>query len=508
MKWERLALGVRILSVLAPGYLHPDEFFQSPEIIADAVFDSVNASVPWEFNCLEKGKLYRSIVPAAILSGVPYVLANTLGFVTGTVLLVGPRLMMLVFSLIMEQLMGSLFGSKARFVFSTSWIAMVLLVRPFSNALELYLLLLACFLAKKHKPALLGITCGFGMFNRITYPAFVAPVVCLALQRLDLHYTTGIGKRGLQPSMTSRANNLMLHSMRIAIGFLSAATFHIIVDSLYASSLDACTDFLLQIGNFKVVLTPLNSLLYNTDTSNLAIHGLHPRITHLAVNMQLLFTPLWFFGLFTKQGSSSGGRPSLFALRGSIVFSLLVLSSAPHQEARFLLPLLVPVSVLCADIVSDRPRIRNLWLVFNAILAIFYGGFHQAGVVPGLLSIGETAEKLNVRCVATYETYMSPRFLLAGYQGKLDVFHDFGGAGPIEVVEKLGTLGCTQGRWLLMLPSTAMGDLQRELGLGPGSLQSVFRPHFSGERPTLRWTDQALEIHIFNLPGPQLSGLE
>jgi phosphatidylinositol glycan class Z len=45
-----------------------------------------------------------------------------------------------------------------------------------------------------------------------------------------------------------------------------------------------------------IVVTPLNNLLYNLNVDNLAQHGLHPRYTHFAINLPLLFGPLAIFG--------------------------------------------------------------------------------------------------------------------------------------------------------------------------------------------------------------------
>lgn len=40
------------------------------------------------------------------------------------------------------------------------------------------------------------------------------------------------------------------------------------------------------------VVTPYNFIQYNAYTSNLANHGLHPRVTHLLFNMPLLYNVL------------------------------------------------------------------------------------------------------------------------------------------------------------------------------------------------------------------------
>lgn len=97
---------------------------------------------------------------------------------------------------------------------------------------------------------------------------------------------------------------------------ISLATFCIVADSVYYGTLfftvsglpfrdighviatlfDPTT--LITVRSFgDIVITPLNNLLYNMNTENLALHGIHPRYTHFAVNLPLLYGPLFIFGL-------------------------------------------------------------------------------------------------------------------------------------------------------------------------------------------------------------------
>lgn len=52
-----------------------------------------------------------------------------------------------------------------------------------------------------------------------------------------------------------------------------------------------------------VTLTPLNSLAYNLDPANLALHGTHPRWTHVAVNFPLLFGPAALVAVVAIRGT-------------------------------------------------------------------------------------------------------------------------------------------------------------------------------------------------------------
>jgi len=95
---------------------------------------------------------------------------------------------------------------------------------------------------------------------------------------------------------------------------------------------------------------------------NLADHGLHPRATHILVNLPLLYGPVYIaliYRLFcflpglgtsiTRLTSASSPSPrdlTVFCLASSCIFGATCLSAAPHQEPRFLLPLALPLCLL------------------------------------------------------------------------------------------------------------------------------------------------------------------
>jgi hypothetical protein len=201
-------------------------------------------------------------------------------------------------------------------------------------------------------------------------------------------------------------------------------------------------------------LTPWNALSYNSRVENLQEHGIHPRWTHALVNMFLLFGPMtlmaylsfgsstcWILGepkAKTVRVPLSKCRTAVFLSRWVILFGLGILSLAPHQEPRFLLPLIVPLSLL-----SDNPWLRgrsrkwivNLWVVFNGALLLFFGVLHQSGVVPSLLAFG-TAPALLQRspeAIIFYHMYMPPTFLSRTETGCRSIqFIDLNGSHDIE----------------------------------------------------------------------------
>ncbi len=217
-----------------------------------------------------------------------------------------------------------------------------------------------------------------------------------------------------------------------------------------------------------LVATPLRLLLYNMDPAALALHGIHPRWLHLLVNIPMLFAPLlvlWLAlacarkeeqdmrdardmrdavnnaqprvsprvsqcdGVRSEQREEQQTYKSTLDLlfwTGLIllIVPLLLLSTSPHQEPRFLLPLLFPLVLI---IVSYSPHhylltaftafipddahyphhrqrrhrrhhaaaILIFFLLFNSILVILFGYLHQGGVVSSLLSVSSTSATLH-----------------------------------------------------------------------------------------------------------------
>ena len=80
----------------------------------------------------------------------------------------------------------------------------------------------------------------------------------------------------------------------------------------------------------------------------------------------------------------------------SAISGILCLSVIPHQEARFLLPA-VPLILSSIHLPRSRPRSRlwlGAWILFNAILGILMGIYHQGGVVPVQAWISQNHQSL------------------------------------------------------------------------------------------------------------------
>jgi hypothetical protein len=125
-----------------------------------------------------------------------------------------------------------------------------------------------------------------------------------------------------------------------------------------------------------------------------------------------------------------------------IIISLGVLSCAPHQEPRFLLPLTVPLVLLYAksfvsriegqknDINDNDSKVNGgvnstiqwsmmiIWVLVNVLLFIFFGRMHQGAVIPSLLDVPKLirtqsgGSKPLLEAMVYFHTYMPPTFLL------------------------------------------------------------------------------------------------
>ncbi|KAI9672212.1 MAG: hypothetical protein M1831_002026 [Alyxoria varia] len=164
----------------------------------------------------------------------------------------------------------------------------------------------------------------------------------------------------------------------------------------------------------KPVITPINNLLYNTESTNLAKHGTHPFYQHALVNFPQLIGPALIPLILVQQWS----LPLI-----SVVSGILLLSFIPHQEARFLIPA-VPLAL---SSIRLPHRYRNLfltaWILFNLALGSLMGIYHQAGIVPAQIWIereGHTGSGIQDARVYWWKTYSPPTWLLGEKIAQID----------------------------------------------------------------------------------------
>jgi phosphatidylinositol glycan class Z len=163
-------------------------------------------------------------------------------------------------------------------------------------------------------------------------------------------------------------------------------------------------DITTYLGVFRnPVITPLNNLMYNVATENLANHGLHPYYQHVVANLPLLLGPAYPLLLVFYRHSVR-----LYAA----ICALLVLSAFPHQEARFLLPA-IPLVLSSVRLPTKYARAWiSVWVCFNLVMGLLMGTYHQGGVVPAQIHIASNTTDINR--VFWWKTYSPPIWLLDG----------------------------------------------------------------------------------------------
>ena len=467
----------------------PDRWFS---LFAGDVL-GVRVERSWEFR--PQGPV-RSVVFPFLVAGPPFALLRWLAglnvpVLTSYLVLVLPRFVMALLSLTIDVAVFKLCQSyklNPRFgvlMYATSYVTFTYFTRTFSNTMEAVLFAILLVLtrpdtsspiASRHKrpclckPVAIGVVVSAGLFNRPTFPAFAfIPLVFWAWDK----YNAGSLKTLLRLSVVP-----FVSAVVTGVAFVVADTYYYspsVVTGLgtdlkhcvLSSSKTSC--FRDLAATFKV--TPLNFFEYNRNAENLSKHGSHPWYLNFVVNLPLLFGPLVVFlywRIFKNVANVfSGGFVQLqdkfllndFRLVSILMFPLVFLSTFPHQEARFLTPL-IPVGVLLTcrffkflKFESVEPpfkmetlepsKVKNftlaLWIVFNVLLTVVFGFLHQGQLVPTLIDIQSHLATLpksgGDHHLLFFHTYMPPRHLLLQPQAVEEhVFvHDLAGKSVAQL---------------------------------------------------------------------------
>ncbi|CAI5740940.1 unnamed protein product [Hyaloperonospora brassicae] len=555
--------------------VHPDEFFQSQEVVARHFLSQHSVVrrelvLPWEF---ELPAPNRSIVIPALIVGAPYKILDLFNVkLTGWLLLVTPRLLLCLLSFTFDVVLYRIVGQtscdqnaadrrekqeKALLLFASSWPTFVLLCRPFSNTLESLVLALCfavLFLADPHRRVLCGVVhvqtvllgslLAVGVFTRFTFPAFFFPLGLELVRQQDALLLEAARKKedARASLLVRRLTSTLDVILQGVVAFLIWAVLFVVVDTVFyrpdVFSGESNSVSLLKIIARNTVIAPLNNLLYNIQYDNLELHGVHPRVTHLALNMPMLFGPLFF--IFLVQCLRFPDR-TVFGT-ACVLFPLACLSLAPHQEPRFMLPAIVPLHIFAVSngsmstfrFLTEHKLGMLLWFVFNFALTLFFGVLHQGGVVPMLLSLSSMASSsvespvtsaswlTNTVCdfdgadkvamqmlglvpLVFAKTYMPPRFLLAGMTAS-SAFRviDLAGKNTVhDLVESLGGNNADQmsaehevTMFMVLPASVDLRDMMPEVFISLSRMSRLGRcfPHVSTEDFAL---DKPLSLELY-----------
>ncbi|AJU13101.1 SMP3 [Saccharomyces cerevisiae] len=366
--WLYLVYAIGLMLCLGPSYIHPDEHFQCIEILA-MQFMKVKGTIPWEFKSKFAARSYGPLLLVygplfTILESFPEIQDNP------ALILYSMRLQnyvmyllcyhFLIPKLIRDERKAVQFIKKSLLL--TSYVTWTYQTHTFSNSIETLALISTLTVMEDmvnekniqrrnfKNSVILGLIFSFGVFNRVTFPAFIfLPCLILFWKFYRVHW---------------KSFSLLLLSFSF-----SSCLFVLIDTNIY--------------NNGKgFIITPLNNLKYNLNVQNLQVHGLHPRYTHLLVNLPQILGPVLLLAIFSGYKLD---KLSTYA----IISGLLFLSLFQHQELRFLVPL-VPLLVTnlnwtpLSSTLVNKKIFKGTWLLFNIIMAFIMGISHQAGIIQFL----------------------------------------------------------------------------------------------------------------------------
>ncbi|CAG8955275.1 hypothetical protein HYFRA_00011257 [Hymenoscyphus fraxineus] len=422
--WRRVYLFlilVRLYFALTPSYLHPDENFQGPEVIAGQIF-SYPVKLTWEFTSTDP---VRSVFPLWPVYGLPMLLLRWLWIGNGNDGEIPPiavfwtlRVLMFALSFVLEDwALHELVQSPrhrrvAVMLVASSYVTWTYQTHTFSNSIETLavawsLVLIQRIVESKRSSvfatAILAFVVVFGIFNRITFPAFLI----IPGLRLIPHFFK-------KPFALVSAVLSALFALFIAI----------YLDTRFYTEHQVTWSYLFS----HPTITPLNNLRYNLQTSNLATHGLHPWYQHTLFNIPLLLGPAALLLLW----------PHLSMRLYSAISGVFVLSIFQHQEARFLLPA-IPLILSSVQLPKNRVHLKiwtGIWIIFNLIFGLLMGVYHQGGIVPTQVFLSKQPDATNA---IWWKTYSPPIWLLNGKNEFLKT-HDIMGMKGSLMLREVGAL--------------------------------------------------------------------
>ncbi|KAL5112092.1 GPI mannosyltransferase 4 [Taenia crassiceps] len=408
-----LLISLRLSFVIlpSPGYLHPDEFFQSIEIATNDIYANACSLRTWEFEPVEYGPVRSrsSIYPLVHLpiKAVDYLFPSKgISYLSGDEMvkrfLLPPRLVTTLLSFLPDAFIFHLSGRLERrrqrktplaplLYSSMAYGGLLWNTRTLSNVWESAAVCIFCYLSFQNTFTALitqAVISAWAFFLRPTFPIFILPFA--GLQLVNMLRSPG------------RLLNVILFILVGLLTACAAATLLAFADTLYYSRDSFVT-------HSALIVTPVRFLNYNSAEKTLGQHGLHPWYHYILIHWPLMLTPiLALTALFppSRRGSNDALR---FALWLGTILPTLTFSLIGHKETRFLLPCLPFAITLASFRVRRLKLLLVFWIAYQAILVTFWGFVHQAGLLNFMRSI-PPMDVDRVSLNIFYKTYMPPRF--------------------------------------------------------------------------------------------------
>ncbi|TVY58405.1 GPI mannosyltransferase [Lachnellula suecica] len=389
--WRRAYLFlvlVRLYFALSPSYLHPDENFQGPEVIAGQIF-SYPVKLTWEFTSDDP---VRSVFPLWPVYGLPMLLLRWLwigngndGEIPPVVVFWTLRVLMFALSFVLEDwaihelVQSPRHRRVAVLLVASSYVTWTYQTHTFSNSIET-----------------LAVAWSLVLIQRITE----------------------------NKCWLTNSNRPLSLVSAIFSAFLTTFVA-IYLDTNFYTDHSVTWSYLFS----HPTITPLNNLTYNLSASNLATHGLHPWYQHVLLNLPQLLGPAALLVFL---------RPHLSLRLYSAVSGVFVLSIFQHQEARFLLPT-IPLILSSIQLPKNQTHLRvwaAIWIAFNVFFGVLMGVYHQGGIVPTQVFLSKQPDATQA---IWWKTYSPPIWLLNGKNEVLRT-HDIMGMKAPLMLKELGAL--------------------------------------------------------------------
>ncbi|GAA5864745.1 hypothetical protein JCM8547_008293 [Rhodosporidiobolus lusitaniae] len=206
-----------------------------------------------------------------------------------------------------------------------------------------------------------------------------------------------------------------------ALSFTATSLLVSLSDTIYIAST-------FPLSPIRFILTPLNLLRYNLSSENLASHGLHPQYLHIFANWPMLFgaglAVVWSAAMSRSEVEKQDGKKAESWRRvylALFVIPTLLLSIQPHQEPRFLMPLIIPLVLLApyASFFRSGRGGATLWILHTILFIVLFGYLHQSGFLPALFELNAEFRRppselsgTNQIDLVFWKTFMPPRHLL------------------------------------------------------------------------------------------------
>ncbi|OKO89654.1 GPI mannosyltransferase 4 [Penicillium subrubescens] len=385
--WRRtylLLLLIRVYFALSPSYLHPDENFQGPEVYAGRIF-GYPSKLPWEFTVDHP---IRSVFPLWPTYEVPMSLLKW--FYTEIETGNPPP------ELVYYALRGGMF--LLSFVLE-DWAIYELVPSP------------------RHRRA---------------------TVVLVASSYVTWTYQTHTFSNSLETLLVAWGLVLIRRILENKVRSVCA--------SIYTDTLFYRPSSTLLSAIRNPIITPLNNLLYNSDTTNLATHGLHPHHQHFTANLLQLLGPVYIVMIVSVFRTLQIPTWLRNARAVSALSATLLLSIFPHQEPRFLIPC-VPLLLSCIRVHRSRIFLAT-WIIFNGIMGFLMGVYHQGGIVPAqlamrtIVSTNTAAQGVKTNpdtSVFWWKTYSPPQWLLGADNSSTPTIStlDLMGIPGVDLIQRL-----------------------------------------------------------------------